>query len=142
MRLLSALIYSDIIMIKNTIKQWKVLKTDADYKEALARTMEIFHAEDATPEADELDLLLVLVKDYEDKNIHIPTPDPLEVIKLKLTERGLKMKDLEPIIGSKGHISSVLSGKKDLTLKMVKKLHDFLDIPADVFINNDKTIQV
>lgn len=118
-------------------KQWKVLKSEPEYKEALARTIEIFHAEDDSPEADELDLLLVLVKDYEDKNIPIPSPDPLEVIKLKLSEKGLKMKDLEPIIGSKGHVSSVLSGKKDLTLKMVKKLHAFLGIPAEVFVNSN-----
>jgi len=121
-------------------KQWKVLKSEAEYKEALARTIEIFHAEDDTPEADELDLLLVLVKDYEDKNIHIPAPDPLEVIKLKLSEKGLKMKDLEPIIGSKGHVSSVLSGKKDLTLKMVRKLHSFLGIPAEVFVNSSAIV--
>src|ERR1700737_2506169 len=121
-------------------KQWKVLKSNPEYREAITRTIEIFHAEDGTAEADELDLLLVLVKDFEDK--HIPTPDPLEVIKLKLIEKGLKMKDLEPIIGSKGHVSSVLSGKKDLTLKMVKKLHEFLGIPAEVFINTNKTFQV
>jgi len=72
----------------------------------------------------------------------IPTPDPLEVIKLKLNEKGLKMKDLEPIIGSKGHVSSVLSGKKDLTLKMVKKLHEFLGIPAQVFVNSNQTVKV
>jgi HTH-type transcriptional regulator/antitoxin HigA len=114
------------------------LKSEGEYKEALGRTIDIFHAVDGTPEADELDLLLVLIKDYEDKNIHIPTPDPLEVIKMKLSEKGLKMKDLEPLIGSKGHVSSVLSGKKELTLKMVKKLHDFLGIPADVFINNNE----
>jgi HTH-type transcriptional regulator/antitoxin HigA len=123
-------------------KQWKVLKSDPEYREAIARTIEIFHAEDGTAEADELDLLLVLVKDFEDKHILIPTPDPLEVIKLKLNEKGLKMKDLEPIIGSKGHVSSVLSGKKDLALKMVKKLHEFLGIPAEVFINTNKTFQV
>jgi len=123
-------------------KQWKVLKSESEYKEALARTIEIFHVEENTRETDELDLLLVLVKDYEDKHISIPTPDPLEVIKLKLDEKGLKMKDLEPIIGSKGHVSSVLSGKKELTLKMVKKLHVFLGIPAEVFIATNKTIHI
>ncbi len=124
------------------LKHWKVLKSEAEYKEALERTIEIFHTEDNTPEADELDLLLVLIKDYEDKNIHIPSPDPLEVIKMKLTEKGLKMKDLEPIIGSKGHVSSVLSGKKELTLKMVKKLHDFLGIPAEVFVTTHKSAHI
>jgi len=128
--------------MNTTLKQWKVLKSEEEYKAAMARTIEIFHAEDDSVEADELDLLLVLVKDFEDKHVLIPTPDPLEVIKLKLNEKGLKMKDLEPIIGSKGHVSSVLSGKKDLTLKMVKKLHEFLGIPAQVFVNSNQTVKV
>jgi HTH-type transcriptional regulator / antitoxin HigA len=122
------------------LRYWKVLKSEVEYKKALARTIQIFDADDNTPEADELDLLLVLIKDYEDKNIHIPSPDPLEVIKMKLAEKGLKMKDLEPMIGSKGHVSSVLSGKKELTLKMVKKLHHFLGIAPEVFVSANKSI--
>lgn len=110
------------------------MKTEGEYKEALKRTIELFHTEEGTPEAEELDLLLVLVKDYEERNIQLPSSDPLEVIKLKLEEKGLRMKDLEPIIGSKGHVSAVLSGKKDMTLKMVRKLHKFLGIPAEVFL--------
>jgi len=123
------------------IKIWKVLKSEVEYQEALARTLEIFHAEENSTEDDELGLLLVLVKDYEDRNIHVPSPDPLKVIRLKMAEKGLKMKDLEPIIGSKGHVSSVLSGKKELTLRMVKRLHSFLGISAEVFINDDAPIK-
>lgn len=111
-----------------------VLKTKTDYRKALDRTIEIFHAEEGTPESDELDLLVLLVKDYEDRHYEIPSPDPLEMIKLKLEEKGLKRKDLEPIIGSKGYVSSILSGKKELTLKMVKGLHHLLGIPAEVFL--------
>lgn len=75
--------------------------------------MEIFHVEEGTSEADELALLLVLVKDYEDRHVHIPAGDPIEVIKLKMKERRMKAKDLEPIIGIKGHVSSVLSGRRN-----------------------------
>lgn len=115
-------------------QNWKVIKTKEDYEAALARAVELFHVEENTPESDELDLLLVLIKDYEDKNIHLPSADPLEVIKLKLDEKNLKMKDLEPIIGSKGHVSAILSGKRELTLGIVKKLHKFLGIPAGIFL--------
>ena len=72
----------------------KVIKTEAAYQKAIKRTMAIFHAEENTPEADELALLLVLVKDYEDKHIHLPEVNPIEVIKLKMVERGIKAKDL------------------------------------------------
>ncbi len=63
---------------------WKVIKTQAEYKTAVKRTMQIFHAEEDTPEADELALLLVLIKDYENKHIRLPELDPIEVIKLKM----------------------------------------------------------
>jgi len=117
---------------------WKILKTESEYKIALKRTIELFHADENTPEGDELDLLLLLVKDYEDKHYHIPDPDPIEVIKLRLEEKGLKQKDLEPIIGSKGYVSQVLSGKKELTLKMVRGLHSFLGISADILLATSK----
>lgn len=114
---------------------WKVIKTKTEYNKAIKRTMEIFHAEDGTPESDELDLLIVLVKDFEDKHIKMPELDPIEAIKLKMDERGMKAKDLEPIIGSKGHVSSILSGRRELTLSMAKKLRELLQIPAEVFLN-------
>jgi HTH-type transcriptional regulator/antitoxin HigA len=87
-----------------------------------------------TSESDELELLLVLVKDYEDKHIVLPEVDPIDAIKLKMEERGLKAEDLEPLIGSKGHVSSILSGRRELTLKMAQKLKDYFHLPADIFM--------
>ena len=113
---------------------WKVIKTQAEYTTAIKRTMEIFHAAENTPKADELDLLLVLVKDYEDKHIHLPEVSPIEVIKLKMEEKGMKPKDLEPILGSKGHVSSILSGRREITLKTARRLRDFFQLPAEVFL--------
>src|SRR6185312_16475067 len=115
---------------------WKVIKTEAAYKKAIKRTLAIFQAREGTPEADELALLLVLVKDYEDKNIPLPKIDPIEVIKLKMEERGIRPKDLEPIIGSKGHVSSVLAGRREITLKMAQKLKDYFQLPAEIFLHS------
>jgi HTH-type transcriptional regulator/antitoxin HigA len=115
---------------------WKVLKTDDDYNKASMRLMEIFHALPNTPESDELDLLMVLVKDYDDKQYQLPELDALEVIKYKMQEMGIKAKDLEPIIGSKGHVSAILSGKREITLKMAQKLKNYFSIPAEVFLHN------
>ena len=98
--------------------------------------MEIFHVAADSPESDELELLLVLVKDYEDKHIVLPDLDPIEVIKLKMQEQGLKARDIEPFIGSKGHVSSILSGRRELTLKMAQKLKDYFKLPADVFMKH------
>lgn len=101
---------------------WKILKTEQEYKKAVKRAIAIFHAEPGTPEDDELGILLLLIKDYEDKTIKIPEVDVLEVIREKMKEQGLKNKDLEPIIGSKGYVSSILSGRREITLKMAQGL--------------------
>ena len=114
---------------------WKVIKTKTEYNKALKRTMTIFQAEPGTSESEELELLLVLIKDYEDKHIVLPEVDPIDAIKLKMEEMGLKAKDLEPIIGSKGHVSSILSGRRELTLKMAQKLKDYFQLPADIFMH-------
>ncbi len=116
--------------------KWKVIKTKTEYKKAIKRTMEIFQAASKTREADELDLLLVLIKDYEDKNIVLPEINPIDAIKLKMEERGIKARDLEPLIGTKGHVSSILSGRRELTLKMAQKLKNYFQLPADVFIHH------
>ena len=77
---------------------WKVLKTQADYNKAAIRMMEIFHPAPGSPESDELDLLIVLIKDYDDKHYHLPELDALVVIKYKMLGMGIKAKDMEPII--------------------------------------------
>jgi HTH-type transcriptional regulator/antitoxin HigA len=115
---------------------WKVIKTEEEYEKASIRLMEIFHATPNSPEYDELDLLMVLIKDYDDKHYQLPELNALEVIKYKMQEMGIKAKDLEPIIGSKGHVSSVLSGKREITLKTAQKLKDFFSIPAEVFLHS------
>ena len=115
---------------------WKVIKTEKEYKKASLRLMEIFNEEDNKSIEDELELLIILIKDYDDKHYELPELDALEVIKYKMEEMGLKAKDLEPIIGSKGHVSAILSGKREITLKMAQKLKNYFSIPAEVFLHS------
>src|SRR5688572_17216280 len=114
---------------------WNVLKTEADYNKAAVRMMEILHALLCSTETEALDLLIVSVNDYDDNNYKLPELDALEVIKYKMAEMGMKAKDLVPIIGSKGHVSAILSGKREITLKMAQKLKNYFRIPADVFLH-------
>ena len=94
---------------------WKVIKTEAAYQKAIKRTLGIFHAEENTQEADELALLLVLVKHYEHKHIHLPEINTIEIIKQKMLQRVIKAKDLEPLIGTKGMFHPYfLEGEKSL----------------------------
>ena len=113
----------------------RVLKTEKDYDKALDRIDEIFDAKPGSKEGEEFELLLVLVKDYEDKYHEVPLPDSLTAIRLKMEELGLKSKDLVPILGSKGYVSQILNGKKPLTVPMMKVFHQKLGIPAEVLLS-------
>jgi len=114
--------------------KWKVLKTEKEYNRASKRLMEIFHAAPGTPEDDELGVLILLIKDYDERHYQLPEIDVLEVIKEKMQERGLKNKDLVPVIGSKSYVSSILSGRREITLKIAGRLKEYFHLPAEMFL--------
>ncbi len=89
-----------------------------------------------TTEEQELELLAFLIEDYEKRTIKIPAATPAEAIRFRMEQAGLKQHDLVPFIGSKGRVSEVLSGKRDLTLAMVRKLHEGLGIPLKSLVQD------
>jgi HTH-type transcriptional regulator / antitoxin HigA len=88
-----------------------------------------------TPQGEKLQVALLLIKQYEDAHYPIPFPDPIEAIKVKMDELGLKNKDFVGKVGSKGYVSSVLNKKKPLTLALAKLFHQELNIPAEVLLS-------
>ena len=114
----------------------KVIKTDADYEAALAEIDRLLDDEIAagTPEADELELLTLLVREYESSHYPIGIPDPIEAIKFRMEQQNLSQRDLVPFIGSRSKVSEVLSGRRPLTLSMMRALHSGLGIPAKVLL--------
>ena len=116
----------------------KVLKSAQEHRVALARIAELMDADPAegTPEADELELLALLVDRYEEDRFPVGAPDPVEAIRFRMDQMGLRNKDLVPYIGSASKVSEVLNGKRDLSLNMVRKLSHGLGIPADVLIRD------
>jgi HTH-type transcriptional regulator/antitoxin HigA len=88
-----------------------------------------------TPEGETLQVVLLLIKEYENKHYPVPAPDPIEAIKLRMQERGLKNKDLVGKVGTKGYVSAVLNKKKPLTLELAKLFHRELGISADVLLS-------
>ncbi len=120
---------------------WKIIKTAADYQQALSRLDEVIDAEINTSEGDELELLALLIKDYEDRFYPTKMPDPIDMVKLRMEEMGLKNKDLIDIIGSESHVSSVLNRKRQITLEMARKLSKRLNIRASIFINDDHSFE-
>ena len=119
--------------------QLKPIKSETDYAEALELMDQVFSAEEGTPEADVRDVLAVLIEDYEDKHYEIDVPDPIAALKFRMEQAGLTQKDLVPLLGSRSKVSEVLSGKRDLSLRMIRALHSHLGIPAEVLISDGES---
>jgi HTH-type transcriptional regulator/antitoxin HigA len=114
----------------------KLIKTSQEHDAALVRLEELM-LKNPVPDSEdsnELELLALLIKSYEDKNVVIDPPTPLEAILFRMEQSGLKQKDLVPFIGSKSRVSEVLAGKRPLTLAMARELHKGLGIPADILL--------
>jgi HTH-type transcriptional regulator/antitoxin HigA len=114
----------------------KAIKTEQDYNQALKRLEEIFHAEIDTPQGDEAEVLSILIEKYEDEHYPIGMPDPIEAIKFRMEQMGMKQKDLAEIVGFKSRVSEILNKKRKLTLEMIRKLSSTLHIPAEVLVQD------
>ena len=114
----------------------KVLKTVEEYERALAEAGRLvaLDPDAATPEADELELLTLLITKYEDEHFPIRKPTPVEAIRFRMEQQGLSQGDLVPFFGSRSRVSEVLNGRRPLTLRMIRALHENLGIPADVLL--------
>lgn len=113
----------------------KIIENDAEYEAAIARIDEIFDAIPETKEEKELKLLILLVQAYEAENHPVPNPDPIEAIKTRMEDLGLKDKDLIPFIGDKTAVSRILNRQRNLTIEMARKLYKGLGIPAEILLS-------
>lgn len=114
----------------------KPIKTSNDYEKALDRLEIIFDAKIGTKEGDELDILSILIEKYEKESFPIGMPDPIEAIKFRMEQLGMKQKDLAEIVGFKSRVSEILNRKRKLTIDMIRNLNQKLNIPSEVLIQN------
>ncbi|KAB1158124.1 helix-turn-helix domain-containing protein [Flavobacterium luteum] len=112
----------------------KPIKTVKDYNQALERLEMIFDAKNGTSEGDELEVLGILIDQYEIEHFPIGLPDPIEAIKFRMEQMGYNQNDLANIVGLKSRASEILNRKRKLSLEMIRKLHKVLHIPTDVLI--------
>lgn len=112
----------------------KAIKTEQDYHQALKRLEIIFHAEIDSPDGDEAEVLSILIEKYEETHYPIAMPDPIEAIKFKMEQMGMKQKDLAEIVGFTSRVSEILNRKRKLTLGMIRKLNTALHIPTEILV--------
>ncbi|HEU0076570.1 MAG TPA: helix-turn-helix domain-containing protein [Longimicrobiaceae bacterium] len=105
-----------------------------DYDAALTEVDALMDATPGTPEGDRLDVLVTLIEAYEARHWAIDAPDPIDAIRIRMEQKNLRQRDLEPMIGSRGRVSEVLARKRALTLPMIRRLSKGLDLRADVLI--------
>ena len=112
----------------------KPIKTKKDYEQAMARLEVIFDAKKGTAKGDELELLGMLIENYENEKFPVGFPDPIEAIKFRMEQLGYTQTDLAKVVGLKSRASEILSRKRKLTLEMIRQIHTSLNIPTEVLI--------
>lgn len=112
----------------------KPIRTKQDYKAALNDAKHLWNAQTKSPDADRLDVLTMLIEDYERRHYPIPDPDPIEFLNHVMEARELTRKDLEPYIGSRDRVADILNRTRPLTLEMIRRLADGLNLPAEALI--------
>jgi HTH-type transcriptional regulator / antitoxin HigA len=114
----------------------KLIKSKKDYARALERLEVIFNAKKGTKEGDELELLSIIIDDYESRVFPISNPDPIEAIEFRMEQMGYEQNDLAKIIGLKSRASEILNRKRKLTLEMIRKISSVMKIPTEILIQN------
>ena len=117
----------------------KPIKSEEDYIATLNQIERLMDAKPNTPQMDELEVLTTLVEAYEAQHYVIDAPDPIEAIKFRMEQEGLKQKDLVAIVGSKSRVSEILNKKRKLTIEMIRNLHKQLHIPIESLFLDYKT---
>ena len=112
------------------------IRNEKDYQNALKRLELIFDAKKGSEKGDELEILSILIDRYENENFPIGMPDPIEAIKFRMEQMGMKQKDLAEVVGFKSRVSEILSKKRKLTLDMIRKLNTTLHIPTEVLVQD------
>lgn len=112
------------------------IRNEKDYQKALKRLEVIFDSKSGTEEGDELEILAIMIDNYENKNFPIGMPNPISAIEFRMEQMGLKQKDLVEMVGFKSRFSEILSKKRKLMLVMIRKLSATLYIPTEVLVQD------
>lgn len=114
--------------------QLRPIRNEEEHETALAEIYALWHVEPGTPEADYLDVLVLLVEDYEKRQYPIDPPDPIDMLLFVMDANNLRQKDMLAYFGTRARASEILNRRRPLTLEMIRKLADGLKIPVDLLV--------
>jgi len=112
------------------------IRSKRDYRAALREVERLWGAPDKSPDAGQLEVLSLLIEDYERKHYPIEDPDPIDFLLQVMEWRELMRKDLEPYLGSRARVAEVLNRVRPLSLEMIRRLSKGLNLPSDVLIRS------
>ncbi|MDP2809576.1 MAG: helix-turn-helix domain-containing protein [Rhodocyclaceae bacterium] len=116
------------------MEQLKPIRTRKDHQDALVEAAHLWDSPARSPAADRLDVLTLLIENYERRHCPIPDPDPVDFLNHVMEAQGMTRKDMEPYIGPRGRVSDILNRTRPLTLEMIRRLSEGLNLPAEVLI--------
>jgi HTH-type transcriptional regulator/antitoxin HigA len=112
----------------------KIITTEREHRLAVKAIEALWEAKPGSEAHNTLEVLALLVEDYEKRMFPMEEPDPVAAICFRLEQAGLEPKDLVPILGSRSRVSEVLNHKRSLTVEMIRRLFDELHIPMEALI--------
>ncbi len=114
--------------------QLRLIRTKREHQAALKEAQALWDAPEGSARADRLEVLTLLIEAYEREHHPIADPDPIDFLHHVMEARGLTRKDLEPYIGSRARVAEVLNRVRPLSLEMIRRLSEGMNLPADVLI--------
>ena len=124
-----------------------VIKSKTEYEEACQRIYELINASHdpilpGSNEADEMEVLSILIEKYEREQYRLKAPDPVEAIKFRMEQMSLRQRDIAPLFGGKTRVSEVLNKKRPLSMKMIILLNRYLGIPLESLLTDNKSVKL
>lgn len=111
-----------------------LIRNDAEHQTALREVARLWGAKTGTPDGNRLEVLALLIEQYEETHYPMDPPDPIDAILFRMEQQGLDRKDLEPMIGTRARVAEILGRKRPLSITMIRKIQSRLRISADILI--------